>query len=262
MTASLLATFSNAKDKTTQISSWLAELPPTPPADEERWPPPRKRAAPEPPCVYQPTAMSINRNVSPSKRRRRDTDDLLPEESASAVGSNTRPLILGSSTTFSPPGSRVGALIPRRSNSPSRETIAALRVASPPITTEPLDGVESEPPARVMAVVAQLENGLDHGWVPGWLEVCASYLVSLLNLADLSQNAVKADTDIGFQRFKPVAFSNTATRDLSDPSLDTAARTELKYTLRKVKKNSRRHCIARREAGTRMHGATTWSGRW
>ena len=98
-----------------------------------------------------------------------------------------------------------------------------------------------------MAVVAQLENGLDHGWVPGWLEVCASYLISLLNLADLSQNAVKADTDIGFQRFKPVAFSNTATRDLSDPSLDTAARTELKYTLRKVKKIFKKalHCQTR-----------------
>lgn len=77
----------------------------------------------------------------------------------------------GSSTTFSPRGSRVGASTPRRSNSPSRETIAALRVASPPITTEPLDGVESEPPARVMAVVARLENGLDQGWIPGWLEV-------------------------------------------------------------------------------------------
>ena len=35
--------------------------------------------------------------------------------------------------------------------------------------------------------------------------------------------------------FKTVAFSNTATRDLSDPSLDPAARAELEYTLRKVK---------------------------
>jgi hypothetical protein len=178
MAALLLATSSNVNEKTTQISSWLEELPPTPPADVEHWPPTRKRAAAEPPCVYQRTAMYINRGVSPSKRQRRDTDDLLPEQSASAVGSDACPLILGSSTTFSPPGSRVGALTPRRTKSPSRETIAALRVASPPITTEPLDGVESKPPARVMAVVAQLENGLDHGWVPGWLEVCTSVQLS------------------------------------------------------------------------------------
>ena len=177
MAASLLASFSTV-DEITKISSWLEQLPPAPPADEERWPPTRKRVAPEPRYVNQPTAMSIHHGVSPSKRQRRDTDDLLPEQSASAVGSNARLLILGSTSTFSPPSSRVGASTPRRSNSSSRETIAALRVASPPITTEPLDGVESDPPARVMAVVAQLENGLDHGWVPGWLEVCTSVLLS------------------------------------------------------------------------------------
>lgn len=190
--------------------------------------------------------MSTHRGVSPSKRQRRDSDDLRPEQSVSAVGSNARPLILGSSTTFSPPGSRVGASTPRRSNSPSRETIAALRVAIPSITTEPLDGVESEPPAQVMAVVARLENGLDQGWIPGWLEV-RTRLMSLLNLANLSQELVRADTDIGFQRFKPIAFSNTATCDLSDPSLDSAARAELEYTLRKVKQIYKKalHCQTR-----------------
>jgi hypothetical protein len=55
------------------------------------------------------------------------------------------------------------------------------------------------------------------------------------------------DTDVGFQRFKPVAFSNTATRDLSDPSLDPAARAELEYTLKKVKKIFKKalHCQTR-----------------
>lgn len=164
------SSFSAANEKTAQISSWLEKLPPTPPADEERWLLKRKRATLEP-CIYQTTTMSAHRSVSPNKRQRRDSDDLYSEQSASVVGTNVRPLILGSSTTFSPRGSRVGASTPRRSNSPPRETIAALRVASPPITTEPLDGVESEPPARVMAVVARLENGLDQGWIPGWLEV-------------------------------------------------------------------------------------------
>lgn len=222
--------FSTINDKSTQISSWLEELPPTPPADEERGLLKRKRAISEPTSVHQFTTMSTHRDVSPSKRQQRDSDDLRPEQSVSVVDSNARPLILGSSTTFSPPGSRVGASTPRRSNSPSRETIAALRVASPSITTEPLDGVESEPPAQVMAVVARLENGLDQGWIPGWLE-----------------ELVRADTDIGFQRFKPIAFSNTATRDLSDPNLDSAARAELEYTLRKVKNIFKKalHCQTR-----------------
>lgn len=155
---------------------------------------------------------------------------MLPGQSASAVGWNARPLTLGNSNTFSPPSSRVGASTPRRGNSPSRETIAALRVASPPITTEPLDGVEPEPPARVMAVVARLEDGLDEGWIPGWLE-----------------KAIKADTDIGFQRFKPAAFSKTATRDLSDPDLDPVVRADLEYTLKKVKMIFKKalHCQTR-----------------
>lgn len=136
MATSPPTSFSTINDRATQISSWLEELPPTPPADEERGLLKRKRATSEPTSVHQFTAMSTHRSVSPSKRQRRDSDDLRPEQSVSAVGSNARPLILGSSTTFSPPGSRVGASTPRRSNSPSRETIAALRVALPPITTE------------------------------------------------------------------------------------------------------------------------------
>lgn len=68
-----------------------------------------------------------------------------------------------------------------------------------------------------------------------------------LKLANLSQKAIKADTDIGFQRFKPAAFSKTATRDLSDPDLDPVVRAELEYTLRKVRKIFRKalHCQTR-----------------
>lgn len=166
--------FSTINDKTTQISSWLEKLPPDPLADEERGLLKHKRAISEPTSIHQLTTISTHQSGSPSKRQRRDSEDLRPEQSVSAVGSNTRPLILGSSTPFSSPGSRVGVSTPRRSDSPSREAIAALRVASPPITTEPMDGVESAPPAQVMAVVARLENGLDQGWIPGWLEVRSS----------------------------------------------------------------------------------------
>ncbi|XTI90152.1 hypothetical protein V2W45_1470205 [Cenococcum geophilum] len=155
-------------EKTTQISSWLKQLLLTPPVDEEHRLLKCKRAS-----------------LEPIARQRRNIDDLLPGQSASAIGLNARPLTLGNSNTFSPPGSRVGALTLRRGNSLSREIIAALRVVLPPITTEPLDGVEPEPPARVMAV--------------------------------------------------PAAFSKTATRDLSDPDLDSAVRAELEYILRKMR---------------------------
>ncbi|KAF2028946.1 hypothetical protein EK21DRAFT_90162 [Setomelanomma holmii] len=215
-------------EKGTLISSWLEDLPPTPPADEDFRSFKRKRDSPERVAVHQLAAMSAHRNSSPGKRQRRHTEDLLPEQSASADGSTNHPLAFGNSNIFSlPSSSRAGASTPRRSTSPSRETIAALRVASPPIITEPLDGIKSEPPARVMAVIARLEAGLDEGWIPGWLE-----------------DAIRADTDIGFQRFKPSAFSKTTTRNLSDPTLDPVFRAQLEYTLMKVKKIFRKslHC--------------------
>jgi hypothetical protein len=58
------------------------------------------------------------------------------------------------------------------------------------------------------------------------------------------QDAIRADTEMGFQRFKPSAFSKTATRDLSDPALDPVLCAQLEYTLRKAKKISRKslHC--------------------
>lgn len=147
-----------------QISSWLEELSVTPPRDEEGWL--LKRATSESTDVRPLTAMSTYRSVSPSKRQRRDSDDLQPEQSTSAVR-NARPLIMGSSSTFSPPTSRGGTSTPRRSNCPSHKTIVALKAALPPITMQLLNGAEPEPPARVLAVIARFEKGLDHGWIPG-----------------------------------------------------------------------------------------------
>ena len=63
-----------------------------------------------------------------------------------------------------------------------------------------------------------------------------AYCCLLPKPANLSQNALEADTGIGFQRFKPAAFSKTATSDLSNPDHNPAVRAELEYTLRKVKK--------------------------
>ena len=47
----------------------------------------------------------------------------------------------------------------------------ALKVTSPLITIELLDGVEPEPSTWVIAVVTQLKDGLDQGWIPSWLKV-------------------------------------------------------------------------------------------
>ncbi|RYO39262.1 hypothetical protein AA0111_g2068 [Alternaria arborescens] len=132
MATSPPTSFSTINDRATQISSWLEELPPTPPADEERGLLKRKRATSEPTSVHQFTAMSTHRSVSPSKRQRRDSDDLRPEQSVSAVGSNARPLILGSSTTFSPPGSRNETFLPLSASANpvncSGDQIAKLRI--------------------------------------------------------------------------------------------------------------------------------------
>jgi hypothetical protein len=166
-------------EKDVLVSSWLQKLPPTPPADEDvrSLKRKRKRASPRRETVHQLRAMSAYRSSSPGKRQRPNTEDVLPEQSVSTVGSINHALAFSNPNIFSlPSSSRAGASTPRRSTSPSRETIAALRVASPPIITEPLDGIKSEPPARVMAVIERLEAGLDDGWIPGWLEVRSSIL--------------------------------------------------------------------------------------
>jgi len=89
------------------------------------------------------------------------------------------------------------------------------------------------------------------GWIraryPGGSRCISACSRLPLQLANLSQEAIKANTDIGFQRLKPTAFSKTATRDLSDPDLNPTTHAELEYTLRKVKKIFKKalHCQTR-----------------
>jgi len=123
--------------------------------------------------------MATRRDASPGKRQRLD-EDVFPGQSVSAAGSS-HPLDLGQYNTFSPPGSQVGSRVsagattPRRGTSPSRDTIATLKDASPPITTEPYDGAELPPDRvirdRVMAVMERLEPGQVEGWIPECLKV-------------------------------------------------------------------------------------------
>ena len=164
-------------DKSSFIASWITALPPSPPVDTnlEHIRPPKRKHAP---------VATARREPSPEKRRRVE-EDVTPGQSASLT-SSSHPLDLGQHNTFSPTSSHVGsrrsragtgALSPRRSISPSRETIATLKDASPPIQTEPYDGAQL--PANeamrdnVMATMEQLEPGQVDGWVPRCLKVCA-----------------------------------------------------------------------------------------
>jgi hypothetical protein len=117
--------------------------------------------------------MATPRDNSPGKRQRLD-EDLLPGGCSVSVAESVHPLDLSQNNTFSPPGSQVGSRVgtgattPRRGTSPSRETIATLKDASPPVITEPYDGAELPPESRikVMAVMERLEPGQIEGWVP------------------------------------------------------------------------------------------------
>jgi hypothetical protein len=128
----------------------------------------------------------------PSLKRQRVEEGIVPRDSRSTVFSS-HPLDLGQHNTFSPPGSYVesrgasragtGASSPRRGINPSRETIATLNDALPPIQTEPFD--DAQLPAdrairdKVMATMEQLELGQVDGWVPRCLQVrahiCSTY---------------------------------------------------------------------------------------
>jgi hypothetical protein len=118
-------------EKDALLSSWLRKLLPIPPADEDFRSLKRKRESLGREVVHQLPAMSAYRSSSPGKRQRQNSEDLLPEQSASTVGSTNHALAFNNPIFSLPSSSRAGASTPRRSTSPSRETIAALRVAFP-----------------------------------------------------------------------------------------------------------------------------------
>ncbi|KAF2240216.1 hypothetical protein BU26DRAFT_573006 [Trematosphaeria pertusa] len=170
--------------------------------------------------------MAGRRQPSPEKRQRVE-EGIMPGESASIFSGH--PLDLGQHNTFSPLGSHVGsrwgsrpgtgASSPRRGISPSRETIATLKDALPPIQTEPFDGaqlpVNRAIRDKVMAAMERLEPGRVDGWVPRCL-----------------QEAIISDNALGVQTFDRHAFIDSP-RNLSE--CDLPLREELQYTLKKVK---------------------------
>lgn len=161
-----------------RVESWITQLPPSPPANpfpaeaslaESSSALPtskRKRTLSDP-------AMSTSRDKSPEKRQRLD-DSVHPSQSVSVVSSSTYPLSLSRHNTFSPVGSRTGASTARRSNSPSRETIATLKDAVPPIITEQYNGAKLPPGIKdaVKTVMRRLgPKQVVEGYIPHGLKV-------------------------------------------------------------------------------------------
>lgn len=104
------------------------------------------------------------------KRQRTEpepVDELLPEQSASQLGSST-PFPLHEKTTFSPPTSRLSS---KRSPSPTRETPIILRSAWPPVVVESLNGLKVAPPTHVERLGDLLADGVDSRFIPKGLEV-------------------------------------------------------------------------------------------
>lgn len=75
------------------------------------------------------------------------------------------------------------------------------------------------PPRKVQEVMDRLEDGLDRGYIPGWL-----------------RRPIEDDQDFGYQRIEHHAWGESATPDLSDPDLNAEEHEKLVYLLRKVKK--------------------------
>ncbi|KAF1940366.1 hypothetical protein EJ02DRAFT_424024 [Clathrospora elynae] len=200
-----------AIDKTTRLSSWLAQLMPSPDFGTQKSRK-RKRAASEPFFIlthlsstnnsFMPTsrptpipavAISTELSQSPSKRVQID-DEVLPGQSISVV---SHPRLLEKRSTFSPLASQASKT--RRSSSPSRETEANLRFAKPPIRTEPMNGVNDPIPRRVLDIVERLEPDNVERWVPASLK-----------------ESIMVDLELGLQRISKGAWDP----DDTDPAVD------------------------------------------
>ncbi|KAF2105499.1 hypothetical protein BDV96DRAFT_373268 [Lophiotrema nucula] len=209
------------REQRTHISSWLAQLIPSPDFSTQKSRK-GKHAASEPPPIlthlpspsYSPTpavAMSTERSQSPNKRARID-DEVVPGESISVV---LRPL--EELSTFSPPVTQASKT--PRSSSPSRETVVNLQFAKPPILTEAFNGATHPIPQRVWDIMYRLQPDNVERWVPASLK-----------------ESIMGDSELGLQQISKGAWDP----DCPDPVVD-------QYTLAAVKDIflCARHCTAK-----------------
>ena len=114
----------------------------------------------------RPHDAEMSRTSSP-KRQRVDTDDVLPTQSASQVGSISIVDLSDRITFNAPQGSK-------RSSSPTRH-LTDLRTATPSISLSPFNQVKQPPPADVAARLNNLRGrlsrreGLEIGYIPAGL---------------------------------------------------------------------------------------------
>ncbi|KAF1996698.1 hypothetical protein P154DRAFT_579633 [Amniculicola lignicola CBS 123094] len=160
--------------------------------------------------------MSESRDSSPKRQRLEDdahSSEVLPTDSVSAPSSIPRnPLELTTYTTFSSHTARShvarshhsqsSSSSPRRT-SPTRETIASLASAHPPIKTEIISGARAVP-ARVSALCFRISEELENGWIP----------------ASLKESIVNDEGEIGLQLVGRSSYS-TPVNDNNDDEQHT-----------------------------------------
>ncbi|PVH99590.1 hypothetical protein DM02DRAFT_614901 [Periconia macrospinosa] len=151
---SLTLTSSDSPSSLVRIQAWLQNTPPTTP--------PLTAGGSQ----KRPHDTVMSRTSSP-KRQRVDTDDVLPTQSASQVGSISI-VDLSDRTTFNAPqGSK-------RSSSPTRH-LTELRTATPSISLSPFNQVKQPPPVDVAARLnnlrgrLSLREGLETSYIPAGL---------------------------------------------------------------------------------------------
>ncbi|KAF5843981.1 hypothetical protein GGP41_003160 [Bipolaris sorokiniana] len=185
---------SNSLSTLNRVEAWLQNTPPASPASPTQHSQKRHRDADMP------------RNSSP-KRQRIDTDDVLPTQSASQVGSISVVDLSDRTTLTAPQGLK-------RSSSPTRN-LTELRTATPSISLSPFNQVKQQPPANISAHISSLRNrlgrreGLEISYIPAGL-----------------RNAIESDMlfapSLAMDPIDPEAYDYNDTRPASHPLLVNA----------------------------------------
>jgi hypothetical protein len=219
---------STAATKASRVEDWIQQLselasahtdPFSPPSTPENYPSlKRKRKCQDSSASCSPTMPTTSNS---SKRPRRNSDEVLPVHSVSAVGaaSNVNALVLNEGNTFALPSSTGGSRSSRRPPSPSRDDAATLAFASPPTITGPGSILKAPPPQKVRDTIQRLEDGLDRGWIPSSL-----------------RKPIEDDQDLGYQMIEPHAWAESTAPSLAGLSVSDEEQDYLSYVLRKVKK--------------------------
>lgn len=124
--------------------------------------------------LLSPPLSSTPRSCPPLKRKRQNSSAPHFRTMSSSSSKHTR---------------RDTDLDLQSANSPTRDSIATLASASPPIITGSSSGLMVPPPRKVQEVMGRLEDGLDRGYISGWL-----------------RRPIENDHDLGYQRIEHHAW--------------------------------------------------------